>query len=98
MGSLSNELSEYQARLYEMEPVDVAKAARDNRKALQKLYPYLAECYLRQLPDLAAELADVMDRSTQLVSSNVITLPVVNVSDLLAEVNGNYDDVEDFPF
>lgn len=61
-------MSEFQARLYGVETVDVEKAARESRRIIEGLYPYLAELYLRNLTDLVAPLRRVVGRSGQLVT------------------------------
>ena len=60
-------MSEFQARLYGVETVDVKAAARESRNIIKSLYPYLAELYLRGLTDLVEPLRKVIGRNSQLV-------------------------------
>ena len=81
LGKLQNQMSEnsamseFQARLYGVETVDVEVAARKSREIITSLYPYLAECYLRGLNDLAEPLRKVIGRNGQLMAVSDIFLP-----------------------
>lgn len=60
------DLDPYQTALYGLRSIDVEDAARVNREAIRKLYPYLAEAYLRGIDDLRDELRDAIGRSEAL--------------------------------
>lgn len=64
-------ISEFQARLYGVETVDVKAAARESRNIIKSLYPYLAELYLRGLTDLVEPLRKVIGRNSQLAVSGL---------------------------
>ncbi len=56
----------YEQRLYGVKQVTQEDAAEATRAALQKLYPYLAEAYLRRLEGPRLELVDFLGREEAL--------------------------------
>ncbi|MCP4544223.1 MAG: hypothetical protein GY832_44490 [Chloroflexi bacterium] len=64
----------YQQRLYNVKQVTQEDAAEATRMALQKLYPYLAEAYLRGLEGPRLELVDFLGREEALTSD----IPLLN--------------------
>lgn len=63
-------LSEYQAKLYSVEVLDVAAVAKKNRSAIQQLYPYLAELYLRGMDQLVPDVQAAVGRAGQLITAH----------------------------
>lgn len=64
--SEGNDLNPYHAALYGIRNIDPQEAARINREAIRKLYPYLAEAFLRGLDDLRDEVAEAIGRDSAL--------------------------------
>ena len=60
-------LDPYQSAFYGVPKADVESVARANRQAIRKLYPYLAEAYLRGLDEARQALIDVMGRDSGIV-------------------------------
>lgn len=61
----TSDINEYQRRLYDLPEIDLAQAARENRQAVQKLYPYLAEMFLREgFDDVRLELIEELGRDS----------------------------------
>lgn len=86
-------LSEYQAKLYSVEVMDVAAVAKKNRTAIQKLYPYLAELYLRDMHQLVPAVQAAVGRAgqlitahTQMLESGSHTLTAEQVDDLIGSL------------
>ncbi len=59
-------LDAYQQKLYGVQQVSQEDAAEATRMALQKLYPYLAEAFLRGLEGPRRELVDFLGREAAL--------------------------------
>jgi hypothetical protein len=87
MADSAENINAYHAKLYGVRRVTQEDAAQATREALQKLYPYLAEAYLRDLAGPRTELAAFLGRDAQ-IETNV---------PLLAEPNDPYDDYGPMP-
>jgi hypothetical protein len=61
-GAKTDELTDYHRILYNLPVVDERSIAEVTREALQKLYPYLAEAYLRGIDTPRELLQEVMGR------------------------------------
>ncbi len=77
----------YQAALYGIKIQKPKDAAKMSREAIEKLYPYLTEAYLRGFDDIRAELIDVAGRSDA-IPNGLPTLPAQTI----------YFDDSDIPF
>lgn len=64
--SESADMDPYSAALYGIRSVDPQEAAEMNRAAICKLYPYLAEAFLRGMDDLRDEVVSVIGRDSAL--------------------------------
>ena len=62
-------LDPYQSAFYGVPKADVESVARANRQAVRKLYPYLAEAYLRGLDDARQALIDAMGRDSAIATA-----------------------------
>lgn len=64
--SLDESLDPYQSALYEIKNIEPKDAAVINRMAIQRLYPYLAEAFLRNMDNIRDDLIDVIGRDEAL--------------------------------
>lgn len=68
-------IDEYETALYGGKKLDPDKAARFNREAIERLYPYLAEAFLRNLADAQLAFQTAVGRSRVLGSTTGFLLP-----------------------
>lgn len=68
-------IDEYETALYGGKKLDPDKAARHNREAIERLYPYLAEAFLRDLSDAQLAFQTAVGRVKVLGNSEGFLLP-----------------------
>jgi hypothetical protein len=68
-------IDEYETALYGGKKLDPEKAARHNREAIENLYPYLAEAFLRNLSDAQIAFQVAVGRAGAIGSTTGFLLP-----------------------
>jgi hypothetical protein len=77
----------YHQQLYGIKQVSQEDAAKATRMALQKLYPYLAEAYLRGLEGPRQELVEFLGREKPLSND----IPLLNAPEITLPEDYDYD-------
>jgi hypothetical protein len=78
MADNASGLDAYHQQLYGIKQVSQEDAAQVTRMALRKLYPYLAEAYLRGLDGPRQELVEFLGRETSLAAD----IPLLDAPEL----------------
>jgi hypothetical protein len=87
----------YHRRLYNLPKIDEESIAEVTREALQRLYPYFAEAYLRDLEDPRKMLTDILGREEAVPDfSGVPQLPD-SMPHNLGDLDDTEADLEDVP-
>lgn len=88
-GLTNDHLSDYERTLYDIPKVSEEEVAMATRLALQKLYPYLAEAYLRGLEGPRKMLVETLGREAAVPYFHVASFPE------LSRRSGAWDQFDD---